>query len=68
MKAAIATPTPSREFQAAMPILMAGARENADDDNSAAVAMRSDRLQSFVESYITLRNRAQTAGATTAPR
>jgi CHAT domain-containing protein len=49
-----------REFQTAIPILMAGARENADDDNSAAVAMRSDRLQSFVESYITLRDRAQT--------
>jgi CHAT domain-containing protein len=39
---------------------MAGARENVDDDNSAAVAMRSDRLQSFVESYIVLRDRAQT--------
>ena len=50
-----------RDFQAAIPILMAGARENADDDNSASVAMRSDRLQNYVEAYIALRNRAQTA-------
>ena len=48
-----------REYQAAIPILMAGASENADDENSASVAMRSDRLQNFVESYITLRDRAQ---------
>ncbi|HTQ83756.1 MAG TPA: hypothetical protein VMI47_10860, partial [Pseudolabrys sp.] len=51
----------AREFRAAIPILMAGARETSDDDNSAAVAMRSDRLQSFVESYITLLNRMQAA-------
>jgi CHAT domain-containing protein len=48
-----------REFQAALPILIAGTRENADEDGSAAVALRSDRLQSFVESYITLRNRTR---------
>jgi CHAT domain-containing protein len=50
-----------REFQAAIPVLMAGARENADDDDTAATAMRSDRLQSFVESYIGVRSRAQNA-------
>ena len=43
-----------REFQAAIPVLMAGARENADDDNSAAVAMRSDRLQSYRRSLYRL--------------
>ena len=51
-----------REYQAAIPVLMKGARENADDDNSAGVEMRSDRLQSHVESYIALLNRAQTGG------
>jgi CHAT domain-containing protein len=47
----------AKEFQTALPILMAGAKENSDTDNSASVAMRSDRLQSFVESYITLVDR-----------
>jgi CHAT domain-containing protein len=51
----------AREFQAAIPILIAAKHENADADNSAAVAMRSDRLQSFVESYITLLARTQPA-------
>ncbi len=51
----------AREFQAAMPILIAGARETNSDNNSAAVALRSDRLQSFVESYITLLDRMQPA-------
>ncbi len=48
-----------REFQTAIPILIAGARENADDEGSGATAMRSDRLQRFIEAYIGLRNRAQ---------
>jgi len=51
----------AREFQTALPILMAGAKESSDADNSAALAMRSDRLQSFVESYITLVDRMQIA-------
>ncbi len=49
-----------REFRAAMPVMMAGSRENADDDNSSGVAARSDRLKTFVEDYITLLSRGQT--------
>jgi len=52
-----------REFRTALPILMAGSRENADDDNSTGLAERSDRLQVFVETYITLLSRGQTAAA-----
>ncbi len=50
-----------REYQAAIPVLIKGARENADDDSSAGVELRSDRLQSHIESYIALLNRTQTA-------
>lgn len=42
------------EFKAAIPILMAAARENADDDDGTASAARSERLQSIVEAYIGL--------------
>jgi CHAT domain-containing protein len=51
----------AREFQTAIPILTAAARENADDDNSTAVALRSDRLQAFVEDYIILLDRMRPA-------
>ncbi len=49
----------AREFRAAIPLLMAAARENADDDNTTAVAARSDRLQNIVEAYIALLDRGQ---------
>jgi CHAT domain-containing protein len=42
-----------REFKAAIPILMAASRENADDDDTLNVA-RSQRLRNIVESYIGL--------------
>lgn len=43
-----------REFKAAIPVLMAASRENADDDDTTAVAARSQRLQGIVESYFTM--------------
>jgi CHAT domain-containing protein len=43
-----------REFKAAIPILMASSRENADDDDTTAVAARSQRLQGIVEAYLTM--------------
>jgi CHAT domain-containing protein len=42
------------EFKAAIPILMAASRENADDDDDTVTAARSGRLQDIVEAYITL--------------
>ncbi|WP_271576460.1 CHAT domain-containing protein [Bradyrhizobium sp. CCBAU 11361] len=50
-----------REFKAAIPIMMASARENADDENTTVVAARSQRLQSIVESYFVLLARAEAA-------
>jgi len=47
----------AREFRASIPLLMAGARENADDDNTTVVAARSQRLRNIVESYIALLDR-----------
>lgn len=44
----------AREFKAAVPILMAAQRENADDDDETVGAARSQRLQAIVESYIGL--------------
>jgi len=44
----------AREFKAAIPIMMAASRENADDDDTTNVAARSQRLQGIVESYFTL--------------
>ena len=41
-----------REFKTAIPVLMAAARENADEDDPTVVAARSARLQRIVESYI----------------
>ena len=43
-----------REFRAAIPILMASSRENADDDDTTSVAARSQRLQGIVESYLNM--------------
>lgn len=40
-----------REFKAAIPLMMTSSRENADDDDSAVVAARSQRLQRAVEAY-----------------
>jgi CHAT domain-containing protein len=44
----------AREFKAAIPILMAAQRENADDDDETVSAARSQRLQAIVEAYIAL--------------
>jgi CHAT domain-containing protein len=44
----------TREFKAAIPILMAASRENADDDDDTANAARSQRLRNIVEAYIAL--------------
>ena len=41
-----------REFKASIPIVLAAARENADDDDATVVAARSVRLQRIVEAYI----------------
>jgi CHAT domain-containing protein len=41
-----------REFKAAIPVLMAASRENADEDDPTVVAARSARLQRIVASYI----------------
>jgi CHAT domain-containing protein len=41
-----------REFKAAIPALMSGARENTDDDDPSLVAARDARLQRIVEAYI----------------
>lgn len=43
-----------REFKAAIPILTAASRENADDDDGTVNAARGQRLQVVVESYIGL--------------
>jgi CHAT domain-containing protein len=48
-----------REFQAAIPIMMAATRDNADDDDTTVVAARSQRLQTTVENYISLLARAR---------
>ena len=51
-----------REFKAAIPIMMANANENADDENTTVVAARSQRLQNIVESYLLLLARAEGSG------
>jgi CHAT domain-containing protein len=43
------------EFNAAIPIMVAAARENADDDDTTGVAARIEQLQDIIESYISLR-------------
>jgi CHAT domain-containing protein len=49
-----------REFKTAIPVLMAAARENADEDDPTVVAARSARLQRIVESYIGVLARSAT--------
>ncbi len=51
-----------REFKTAIPILMASSRENADDDDTTAVAARSQRLQGIVEAYLNMLARRNSAG------
>jgi CHAT domain-containing protein len=51
-----------REFKAAIPVMMANANENADDENTTVVAARSQRLQAIVESYFALLARAEGTG------
>ena len=53
-----------REFKAAIPVMMANASENADDENTSVVAARSQRLQTIVESYLLLLARAEGTGGT----
>ena len=48
-----------REFRTAIPILMAAARENADDDDSTISAGRDERLQTIVESFIAVLARVE---------
>ena len=47
------------EFRAAIPIMMASAREVSDDDDTTVVAARSQRLQAIVEAYIAMLDRGQ---------
>ena len=47
-----------REFKAAIPILIAARRENADDDDDTVNAARSQRLQIIVESYVGVLSRS----------
>jgi len=51
----------AREFKAAIPLLVATARENADDENATLVAARNLRLQNIAEAYISLLARSQIA-------
>jgi len=55
-----------REFKTALPVLMAGARENNDDDDPTLVAAREGRLQRMVENYIGVLARGGTAPNTVA--
>jgi len=48
-----------REFKAAVPVMLANARENADDEDTTVIAARNQRLQTIVESYFTLLARTQ---------
>lgn len=41
-----------REFKAALPVMIASARENADDDDTSTTAKRSLLLQEVAEAYI----------------
>ena len=50
-----------REFRAAIPVLMASSRENADDDDTTAIAARSQRLQGIVEAYLNMLAREKNA-------
>jgi CHAT domain-containing protein len=55
----------AREFRTAIPVLMASARENADDDDTTVVAAKSNRLQNIVEAYIALLDRQRGGDAAT---
>jgi CHAT domain-containing protein len=48
-----------REFALALPVLLAAARDNIDDDDATIVAARSQQLQGIVEAYIKLLANAQ---------
>jgi CHAT domain-containing protein len=48
-----------REFGLALPVLLAAARDNVDDDDATVVAARSQQLQEIVEAYIKLLANAQ---------
>ena len=48
-----------REFAQAIPVLLASARDNTDDDDATVVAARSQQLQGIVEAYIKLLANAQ---------
>jgi CHAT domain-containing protein len=50
-----------REFKTAIPVMLANASENADDENTTVVAARGQRLQTIVESYLGLLARAEGA-------
>ena len=50
-----------REFKTAIPVMLASASENADDENTTVVAARSQRLQTIVESYFAVLARAEGA-------
>lgn len=50
-----------REFKTAIPVMLANASENADDENTTVVAARSQRLQTIIESYLALLARAEGA-------
>jgi CHAT domain-containing protein/tetratricopeptide (TPR) repeat protein len=50
-----------REFKAAIPILMTGARETSDEDDPTLVAARDNRLQRIVEAYISVLAHGTTA-------
>jgi CHAT domain-containing protein len=55
-----------REFKLAVPRMIAAARENSEDDDSAAVAARSQMLQTIVEAYIGVLARDANRSAETA--
>jgi len=52
-----------REFKAAIPLMMASSRENADDEDTTVVAARSQRLQTVVEAYFILLAREKNPAA-----
>ncbi len=51
-----------REFKAAIPVMLANAGENADDENTTVIAARSQRLQTIVENYLALLARQGATG------
>lgn len=52
-----------REFKTAIPIMMANAKDSADDENTTVVAARSQRLQAIVENYLVLLGRVEGTGS-----